>query len=221
MIADTTKTPQAAAPPAHTGFRWSVEEARLVDRIREGDDEAYEALVRTYGGRMLAVARRLLHHEEDCADAVQEAFLSAFRSFASFEERSSLSTWLHHIVVNACLGMLRQRGRRPVVSIDELLPHFDASGHHAEPVCPWADQPSTSLTRAETLQQVRKCIDRLSDDYRTVLVLRDIDGLTTDETAQILETTHGVIKTRLHRARQALRALLESIFDVDGTNRRS
>ncbi len=221
MIADTTKAQPAAAPPAHSGFRRSVEEARLLDRIRVGDDEAYESLVRSFGGRMLAVARRMLHSEEDCADAVQDAFLSAFRALGSFEERSTLSTWLHHIVVNACLTVLRQRRRRPAVSIEQLLPEFDESGHHAGPVCRWADQPLTSMTQTETMDQVRRSIDRLPDDYRTVVLLRDIDGLTTDETAQILETTHGVVKTRLHRARQALRALLEPIFAVEGIVRRA
>jgi RNA polymerase sigma-70 factor (ECF subfamily) len=187
-------------------------DADLLSRLRAGDEQAYELLVHRYAGRMLAVARRLLGCEEDSADAVQEAFCSVFRALGSFEGTSALSTWLHRIVVNACLMKLRSRKRGRTVSIDDLLPAFDESGHHIQPVAPWSDQPCNRLERAETRNQVRACIDLLPDDHRMVLLLRDIEELDTEQTAALLGISVPAVKTRLHRARQALRTLLEPFF---------
>lgn len=143
---------------------------------------------------------------------MQDAFLSAFRSLGSFAGNSRLGTWLHRIVVNHCLMRLRRRSRRPTVPLDDLLPAFDEDGRHARPVAPWPDPASDPLERAETRARVRECIDRLPDAYRAVFHLRDIEGLDTDEAARLLGTSRGVVKTRLHRARQALRTLLEPLF---------
>jgi RNA polymerase sigma-70 factor (ECF subfamily) len=187
------------------------EDAALLARIRAGDEDACATLVRRHGGRMFAVARRLLRSEDDSADAVQDAFLSAFRSLGEFAGGAALGTWLHRIVVNACLSKLRARTRRPEVPIDEFLPPFDETAHHDRPVRSWQEQALTRLTRAETRAQVRACIDRLPESYREVLLLRDIDEFDTDQTAQLLGVTPGAVKTRLHRARQALRTLLEPL----------
>jgi RNA polymerase sigma-70 factor (ECF subfamily) len=184
-------------------------ETQLLARVRAGDEKATAALVRKYGGRMLAVARRFLRGEEDSADAVQDAFLAAFRSLENFEGNSTLGTWLHRIVVNSCLMKLRAQSRSRAVPIDDLLPTFDDTGRHTRPVRPWEEQALSRLTRQETRAQVQACIDRLPEPYRVVLLLRDIEELDTDETAQRLGITSGAVKTRLHRARQALRTLLE------------
>jgi RNA polymerase sigma-70 factor (ECF subfamily) len=157
------------------------------------------------------VARRFLRTEEDSADAVQDAFLSAFRSLEGFERNSALGTWLHRIVVNVCLMRLRARSRSREVRIDDLLPTFDETGRHSHPVRAWEDDVLARLARAETRAQFRACIDRLPDPYREVLVLRDIEELDTEQTAQHLGINPGAVKTRLHRARQALRTLLEPL----------
>jgi RNA polymerase sigma-70 factor (ECF subfamily) len=183
-------------------------EIEFLALVRARDNEATAALVRQYGGRMFAVARRFLRCEEDAADAVQDAFLSAFRSLKDFEGKSSLGTWLHRIVVNTCLMKLRAQSRRMAMPIDDLLPTFDESGHHTKRVRSWDEEVVSQLTRAETRAQVRECIDKLAAPYRTVLLLRDIEGLNTDETAEQLGVTPGTVKTRLHRARMALRTLL-------------
>jgi RNA polymerase sigma-70 factor (ECF subfamily) len=187
------------------------EDGRLLEGIRAGDERACEALVRRHGGRMLAVARRFLRTEEDSADAVQDAFVSAFHSLDGFEGNSALGTWLHRIVVNVCLMRLRSRSRCREVRIDDLLPTFDDGGHHSHPVRAWEDQGLARLTRDESRALVRACIDRLPDPYREVLVLRDIEELDTEQTARQLGITPGAVKTRLHRARQALRTLLEPV----------
>jgi RNA polymerase sigma-70 factor (ECF subfamily) len=193
-----------------------TDEAALVARIRAGDERACEALVREHCGALLATARRFLGCAEDAADAVQDAFLSAFRSIHAFEGQARLGTWLHRIVVNHALMRLRRRKRRPTVRIEDVLPTFDETGHHTRPVRPWRDAVGDRLVRDETRAQVRTCIDRLPDAYRTVLLLRDIEGLDTDRTAELLGTNSAVVKTRLHRARQALRTLLEPAFAEGG-----
>jgi RNA polymerase sigma-70 factor (ECF subfamily) len=165
---------------------------------------------------MLVLARRFLRTEEDSADAVQDAFLSAFRSLEGFEGNSALGTWLHRIVVNVCLMKLRARSRSREVRIDDLLPTFDQSGHHSQPVRAWDGEAMARLTRAETRAHVWSCIDRLPGAYREVLLLRDIEELDTEQTAQLLGINPGAAKTRLHRARQALRTLLEPIVLGDG-----
>jgi len=190
------------------------DEHRLVAALRRGDPAAFEDLVRRYGGRMLAVARRMLRVEEDARDAVQEAFVSAFKALDGFAGNARLSTWLHRIVVNAALMRLRRQRRKPEESIDELLPRFDESGA-------WADDetrattPADLLERAETRTIVRECIDRLPASYRTILLLRDIEELDTDEAAAALGMSVTAVKTRLHRARQALRTLLVQRLAVD------
>jgi RNA polymerase sigma-70 factor (ECF subfamily) len=187
----------------------------LVTALRSGDPRAFETLVRRYGGRMLATARRMMVVEDDAHDVVQEAFLSAFRSIESFAGTARLSTWLHRIVVNAALMKLRSRRRRPEESIDALLPRFDDSGHFAEPVARWEGGGVARLERQETRLAVRAAIDRLPDNYRTVLLLRDIEELDTEETAARLALTPSIVKMRLHRARQALRALITRDFEQE------
>ncbi|MDP3718403.1 MAG: sigma-70 family RNA polymerase sigma factor [Acidobacteriota bacterium] len=184
------------------------DEAGLIAQLRAGEESAYEHVVRTYGGRLLAVTRRILGSDEDARDVVQDAFLNAFRSVNRFEGNSKLSTWLHRIAVNAALMKLRTRRRKPEQSIETLLPAFLDDGHHQERFQSWDEPVDQVMERAETRQLVRAQIDALPESYRTVLVLRDIEGLDTEETANMLGLTVNATKIRLHRARQALRSLL-------------
>jgi RNA polymerase sigma-70 factor (ECF subfamily) len=187
-------------------------DAALLARLRRGEEAAFEELVRTHGGRLVAVARRMLRSEEDARDAVQQGFLSAFRALPSFQGESRLSTWLHRIVVNAALMKLRSRARRPEEAIEVLLPRFVEDGHHAEPVISWGASVDALLQQAETRMAVRRAIDRLPESYRTVLLLRDIEELETGEVAALLGITPNAVKIRLHRARQALARVLEPHF---------
>lgn len=161
---------------------------------------------------MLAVARRLLRSEDDARDAVQEAFLSALKSIDGYAGEARISTWLHRIVVNAALMKLRTRKRRPERSIEELLPTYLPDGHQAQPPSTWRSSASRELESAETRKLVRSKIDELPEAYRTVLLLRDIEELDTEETARLLSSSVNAVKTRLHRARQALRTLLAPHF---------
>jgi RNA polymerase sigma-70 factor (ECF subfamily) len=183
-------------------------ERDFVTRLRERDEGAFEEMVRRLGGKMLSVARRFLTSEDDARDAVQEAFLSAFQSIEQFNGGAMLSTWLHRIVVNTALMQLRRRRRKPQQSIDDLLPCFDADGS-------WVEDRSQTITTEEILEgrdtraMVRRCIAKLPETYRVVLMLRDIEELDTTETAKQLGLTLNIVKVRLHRARQALHTLIE------------
>jgi RNA polymerase sigma-70 factor (ECF subfamily) len=196
-----------------TGFGAAEsDDATLVARLRAGDNDAFEVVVRTYSGRLLAVTRRILCNDEDARDAVQDALLSAFRSLERFEGGSLLSTWLHRIAVNAALMKLRTRRRKPEESIEHLLPVYKDDGHHQETFSSWNEPVDVAMTRAENRALVRSCIDQLPESYRTVLVLRDIEELDTEEAARVLGISGNAVKIRLHRARQALRTLLAPHF---------
>ncbi len=194
-----------SSPPGHSSDRGDDE---LVVGLRRGDEASYEVLVRRHGGAMLAVARRVMRNGEDAREAVQDAFLQAFRSIHHFRAEAPLSTWLRRIVVNAALMRLRAAGRRPEVALDELLPQFDDTGAHSEPIQPLPVSMDEALESAEIRAQVRACVDQLPDQYRTVIVLRDLQELTTAEAAIALGISENAVKIRLHRAHQALRTLL-------------
>jgi RNA polymerase sigma-70 factor, ECF subfamily len=189
-----------------------LDEAILLARMQAGDEDAFEVCVRTYSGQLLLVARRILRNEEDAQDAVQEAFLAAFKHLGDFKGLSALGTWLHRIAVNAALTRLRRRQCHPEQSIEVLLPHFGEGEHQIDPPAPWQDTSETILQQQETRALVQHCISKLPEPYCTVLLLRDIEGLNTEETARALGTSLEVVKTRLHRARQALRCLLDPYF---------
>lgn len=184
-------------------------EGVLLAALRAGDPAAFETLVRAHGPRLLAVARRFVGSEWEAQDVVQEAFLSAFRSLDGFLGAARLGTWLHRITVNAALMRLRAHRSRPEEPIEPLLPRFLADGRLAARPREWPDSAETLAARREVRDLVRRSIDRLPDGYRAVLLLRDIEELDTAEAARLLGLTESTVKVRLHRARLALRGLLE------------
>jgi RNA polymerase sigma-70 factor (ECF subfamily) len=184
-------------------------EADLVERLKSGDEAAFDEAVRRFGPPMLAVARRFMGHEQDAQDVVQDAFLSAFKAVDRFQGDSRLSTWLHRITVNAALMKLRSRRRTSERSIEDLLPRYLDDGHMRDAADRWAMTTDTAVASRETRELVRHSIDQLPEAHRTILLLRDIEGHSTEETARLLEISPAAVKTRLHRARQALRTLLD------------
>ena len=191
-------------------------ESSLLAALRRGEEAAFETLVRTYGGRMLAVVKRFFTDSDDAQDALQDAFLSAFKALPMFDGRSQLGTWLHRIVVNASLMKLRTRRRHPEQSIEDLLPAFLEDGHRASPSPRWKNSLS-EMDKAETREAIRNQIAKLPESYRTVLLLRDIEEYDTETVARMLEMTESAVKVRLHRARQALRTLLDPLFGEDSS----
>lgn len=183
-------------------------ERLLVQRLKAGDEEAFEEMVRALGGRLLSVARRFLSNEEEARDALQDALLSAFKGIRHFDEQSQLSTWLHRIVVNAALMRIRTRSRRPEQSIEVLLPRFAEDGHHVESYVSPIERVDRVMEREETRMMVRAAIAELPEQYRAVLLMRDIEEMSTREAADALGISENATKLRLHRARQALATLI-------------
>jgi RNA polymerase sigma-70 factor, ECF subfamily len=190
-----------------------TEEGALIDGLRNGDEQAFETLVRKFGPTLLAKARRYLRSEDDARDALQDAFLCAVRSIGNFKGDSRLSTWLHRIIINCAFMHLRTKKRHSEIQdveieIDELLPRFDPAGN-------WIDGASRSMSAEvyleifETKATVRRCIEQLPNAHRLVLTLRDIDELDTEEVASLLGVKGKNVRVILHRARKALKALIE------------
>lgn len=187
-------------------------DVKLAQRIASGDEKAFEELVRTHGGRMLAVARRITGSEADAHDCLQDALLKCFTSMDQFQGRSTLGTWLHRVTANVALMRLRTQNRSREDSLDELLPTFDTHGMRMD------DAPISDTREIEALYEqgqtqsaIRAAIDRLPNEYRAIVIARDIEQLSTAETAEILNISKPLVKTRLHRARAALKRLLDSV----------
>jgi RNA polymerase sigma-70 factor (ECF subfamily) len=194
-------------------FVTASDETALIEGVRKGDSQAFETLVRIYGPRLTGVARRILRDEDQAREAVQDAFISAFRGRQQFQGEARLGTWLHRIAVNAALQRIRKARRRPEEPIEDLLPRFLPDGHHANHFPAWTEPPDERLERQETARAVRAAIDQLPETYRTVLMLRDIEEMSGQEVAELLHITPNAVKIRLHRARMALRTLIAPQFE--------
>lgn len=171
-----------------------------------------EQLVCDNIGWMFVLAKRLLGDRALAEDAVQDAFLDAFRALDTFEGRSSLKTWLHRITVNASLAKLRRLKRLSEQPLDAYLPEFDQHGCRTE--APWAHiaRVEDVLEREHLRMLVHTNINALPDSYRIVLLLRDIEGYDTSEVSKLLDISESNVKVRLHRARAALKKLLEPLL---------
>ena len=184
-------------------------EAGLIAALKRKEDRACEQMVRRYGGRMLAIARRLLGDAAAAEDCVQDALLQAFRRIDGFESRSSLATWLHRITVNAALMRLRSRQHTSEVTIDDLQPVFDAYAVRTGAAWDGANAMERRVYGRQVNDLVKAKIAELPEDYRVVLMLRDVEEFDTAQVAEMLDINEGAVKVRLHRARAALKKLIE------------
>src|SRR5580700_553439 len=186
------------------------DDLNLVHASKNGDVAAFEQLVKRYDRKLLRIAQSVTHNREDSQDAVQEAFLKAFQHLGEFREDSKFSTWLIRITVNQSLMKLRkQRGTREA-SLDE---DFQADGDLLpREVTDWAPNPEQLYWASELRDILIKCMEELSPLLRTVFVLRDIEGLTIDQTAEVLDVSNTAVKARLWRARLQLREGLTKYF---------
>lgn len=184
----------------------------VISDLKRRDGPSTDSFVRENIGWMLASARRIVRDRSLAEDCVQDAFINVFKNLDGFKGQSRLRTWMHRIVVNQALMALRARNRLKEMPIDDLLPTFDANGCRLED--PWTsfETPESLLARSQTLDTVVSLIDKMPDIYRIVLLLRDIEDLSTSEVAKMLELSESNVKVRLHRARAGLRQLLEPLL---------
>jgi len=186
----------------------------LAEQIGEGDQRAFEALMRKYNGKLFRIARAILKDDSDAEDILQEAYLEAYRHIGDFRGGSELATWLTRIVINQALMRVRKERRRT-----SILPFRTALTHETEsPEAQVPDQqsesPSASVIRAETRRMLERRIDELPVAFRTVFVMREVEEMSVEETARCLSISPATVRTRLFRARALLRESLARDIDT-------
>jgi RNA polymerase sigma-70 factor (ECF subfamily) len=191
-------------------------ESLILERVAAGDEAALDLLMSRYAARAYRLARGITRSDADAEEVVQDVFLSIVRKSATFEGRAALGSWIHRITTNAALN--RRRGKRWELetSLEECLPTFLGDGHRegdrAYLLADWSRNPEEELLSGEARDVLARALDRLPDHYRAVLVMRDVEGLSNEETAQVLGETVPSVKSKLHRARMALRERLTQHF---------
>jgi len=208
---DTHHSPDAAEPSALAGL---TDEA-LVARARSKDVAAFEELLGRYEDKLYRLAMRFVRNENDAQEILQDVFLSAWRNLPGFEGRAQFGSWMYRVTVNAALMFLRARNRHPEVMLDDVEPGVlnqaaERSVHGSSE--DWSQRPDEQLQSEELRRHIQRAVDALPDGLRTVFLVRDVEGLSTEETAELLELSLPAVKTRLHRARLALREAIGHYF---------
>lgn len=181
-----------------------------VDKLVKGDRDEIARFVETYSARVYRLGMKILNNEQDAEDILQETFLKAIRALPSFEGRSSLSTWLYRIATNEALMLLRKR-HPETISIDAPTEDDDEDNEALE-IVDWSHQPESELLEKETRQKIDSAASQLPLGLREVFMLREMEGLSVKETAEVLDVSESVVKTRLLRARMKLRRELTRYF---------
>lgn len=187
-------------------------EQLLVERLRAHDAAALEALMAHFSPRVYRVAFGITRSHAEAEEVVQDVFLTLFRKVDSFEGRAALGTWLYRVAANAALG--RRRGRRATMEtlLEDQLPTFKADGHRdgdrAFLLKDWSQTPEEELLSGEARAILEGALDELPEHYRAILVMRDVEELSNEEVAEALGESVSTVKSRLHRARMALRETL-------------
>lgn len=195
--------------PTRSASRITDDDRRLIDAIRAGDPGSFDAFVERFGSMILAFGLRMCGHREDAEDVFQETLVKVFTSLRGLENPEALRTWLWRVVANEC-RMSRRGPRDPArsMALDDLGPGRD-SGASYDPPDEGRETPEEAAIRFETREEIERALRNLPPQYRIIVLLRDFEGLTTEEVAEVLDITETNAKVRLHRARMALRRLLE------------
>ena len=195
-------------PTAH-----APSEKELVRRARDGDVDAFERILGQYQQRVMRIIMSILKDPMDAEEVTQDVFMTVFDKVDTFRAEASLSTWIHRIAVNAALMRKRRQRHKVDLPLEEVLAGAEREGHLVTEVEDWSNRVDDPALRSEARQVIEQAIDRLDDKYQTVFALREVEGFSTAETAQILGLGVSAIKTRLHRARLFLREALAAYFD--------
>jgi len=187
-----------------------TEELQLVQAAKGGDVSAFEDLVKRYDRNVFRIAQHITQNREDAEDVVQDAFLKAYQNLGQFQGQSKLYTWLVRIAVNEALMRLRRRRPERMVSLDEDVKTEDDSVPRE--VADWSPNPEQQYSQAELKDILTRTIQGLPPSFRTVFVLRDVEGLSTEEAAEALDLSIPAVKSRLLRARLQLRERLSRYF---------
>lgn len=197
----------------------NLSDQALIEKVRGGDYQAFESLVTRYEGKVYRLSIRMLRNPQDAEDALQETFLQVFRGLPGFEGRSKFSTWLFRLATNVCLMRIRHRETEPskLLPLEDYLPRLEEG--EAPQTVDWADRPEDALLSKESREKMMEALDKLPPEYRAVFILRDIEGFSNAETGESLGISVAAVKSRLHRARLALRGMLSGYFEKDQISR--
>lgn len=192
------------------------DDRELVESLRRAEPGAVEALVDRYAGWIYRVAARVLGDRRDAEEVTQDVLMTVVRKIGTFKGESKLSSWLYRIAANAAYERARGRGRRTEVSLEAVLPVFDAEGRHVHPVVDWSREWEDPAVAGEMREVLERAISELPEDYRVVLVLRDVEGVSNEEVARALGLTVAAVNSRLHRARLFVRQQVGSVVAPAG-----
>jgi RNA polymerase sigma-70 factor (ECF subfamily) len=185
----------------------------LIEGLRRGEPGAVEALVERNAAWVYRVALRVVGDRRDAEEVTQDVLMTVARKIGTFKGEAALTSWMYRIAINAAYDRLRaRRVRVDDVSLDAVPPVFDEMGRHVEPVADWSREIEDPVVAGEVRAALDRAIGSLPDDYRVVLVLRDIEELTTAEVAETLGLSVAAVKSRLHRARLVLREALRELL---------
>ena len=187
-------------------------ESELAAALLRGEPEAFDRFVEYFRAKVFSYSWLMCGHREDAEEVAQEALLKAFESFDQLRDPEHVRSWIFRVAKNACLMKRRKSVFAPQreLSLEELLPASDGEGEHRHiEIADWSNLPEKELLNAELGDELRRAIRELPDSYRSVLLLRDVEELSTEETAEVLDLTADVVKTRLHRGRLAVRQKLD------------
>jgi RNA polymerase sigma-70 factor (ECF subfamily) len=188
------------------------EEEQLIEYTREGDLRAFEVLVERYQPRVNRVTMSVLKNTADAEEVAQDVFLTVFGKIEHFRGDSSFWTWVHRIAVNSALMRRRRLKTNTHMSLEEVMPSFDERGYIHGSVVDWSQTAGDPAIQEEERMRIKEAVARLEYKYRIVFVLRQLEELSTEETARILGLTTAAVKSRLHRARLFLRSHLADYF---------
>ncbi len=188
-----------------------ISDVALVDQFKQGRQEAFEEIIERYETKVMNLALRFTRNQEDAEEVMQDVFTTVYRKIDGFRGQSAFSSWLYRIVVNAAFMKLRKRKQSQTVSMDDLAPAVKQYCMERDVV---ASSHSYNIAVTHELQEVlQRAIDKLPDQYRAVFVLRDVDGLSNQETGKILDLSIPAVKSRLHRSRIMLRKRLHRYYE--------
>ncbi len=189
-------------------------DAGLVEGLRREDAEAVEQLVERYGDRVYRLASRITGSREDAEEVVQDALWTAARKIHTFKGESAFGSWLYRVTANAAYMKLRaRRSRQREIALDDVLPALDAGGVHFEPMDDWSPRVDERAVNGELRRVLESAIEELPADYRTAVVMHDVEGLSNPDIAEALDLSLPAVKSRIHRSRLHLRKRLAQYLD--------
>jgi RNA polymerase sigma-70 factor, ECF subfamily len=201
------------------GEKDDVDDRALVERAKGGDDGAFRLIFERYRRRAYALALGVVHNPDAALDVVQDAFLRAHRHLDGFEGNSSVYTWLYRIVMNAAIDHLRKEGRARTVEYDDAVAHLENEAQaDVAALVPQLvrGDPAREIARREIRDKIDEALGKLSPNHRAVLVLREVDGLSYEEMAKVMECSKGTIMSRLFHARKNMQRFLGESLGLSG-----